>query len=143
MPLWREKVLKIFLRESLWSDYSRQENENRLFKILHFDFIVIHLIQFSSIITVLTHGIYFVAAGDAFSRSAQIQVALKSNHDGATNYCDAANCYKKTDPNGKERTHFVFLSTDIFWQTLLKNCNIQSVTVTWVNVVFDDIHIYK
>ena len=42
----------------------------------------------------------FPAAGNAFCESAKIQLRLKSNHEAATNYVDAGNCYKKADPNG-------------------------------------------
>lgn len=40
------------------------------------------------------------AAGNAFCEAATLYSKLGSRHDAATNYVDAANCYKKSDPNG-------------------------------------------
>lgn len=39
------------------------------------------------------------AAGEAFCKSAVIQLQLGSKHEAATHYVDAGNCYKKGDPN--------------------------------------------
>lgn len=39
-------------------------------------------------------------AGHAFCEAAELQAKAGSRHDAATNYVDAANCYKKTDING-------------------------------------------
>lgn len=36
----------------------------------------------------------------------QHHTKLGNKHDSATNYVDAANCYKKSDPNGKNRKNF-------------------------------------
>jgi len=41
----------------------------------------------------------WAAAGEAFCCSAKIQQGLGNNHEAATNYVDAGNCYRKTDPN--------------------------------------------
>lgn len=40
-------------------------------------------------------------AGQAFSDAANLQIKAGSKHDSATNYVDAANCYKKSDTTGK------------------------------------------
>lgn len=39
-------------------------------------------------------------AGSAFCEAANLQAKAGSRHDAATNYVDAANCYKKSDVNG-------------------------------------------
>lgn len=39
-------------------------------------------------------------AGRAFGMSADLNSKSGRKHDAATNYVDASNCYKKTDPNG-------------------------------------------
>lgn len=39
-------------------------------------------------------------AGRAFSMAADLNFKSGRKHDAATNYVDAANCFKKTDPNG-------------------------------------------
>jgi len=39
-------------------------------------------------------------AGNAFAQSAQIQSKAGNRHEAATQFVDAANCYKKTDTNG-------------------------------------------
>ena len=41
------------------------------------------------------------SAGNAFCEAAQLHAKAGSRHDAATNYVDGANCYKKSDPNGK------------------------------------------
>ena len=41
------------------------------------------------------------AAGNAFCEAANLYSKLGSRHDAATNFVDAANCYKKSDPNGR------------------------------------------
>ncbi|CAG5125120.1 unnamed protein product [Candidula unifasciata] len=38
-------------------------------------------------------------AGKAFEDAAELQLAMGSKHDAATNYIDAGNCYRKADPN--------------------------------------------
>ena len=43
----------------------------------------------------------WAAAGSAFCEAATLHSKAGSRHDAATNYVDAANCYKKTDVNGK------------------------------------------
>jgi len=40
------------------------------------------------------------AAGNAFIQSAQIHSKAGNRHEAATQFVDAANCYKKTDTNG-------------------------------------------
>lgn len=39
------------------------------------------------------------AAGSAFSKSAELQLKLTNKHEAATNYGEAANCYKKSEPH--------------------------------------------
>jgi len=41
------------------------------------------------------------SAGNAFRLAAELHAKAGSRHDAATNYVDAANCYKKTDSNGR------------------------------------------
>lgn len=38
-------------------------------------------------------------AGEAFCKSAELQLVLDSKHEGATRYVDAGNCYRKGDAN--------------------------------------------
>lgn len=40
-------------------------------------------------------------AGSAFCETANLHLRGGARHDAATNYVDAANCYKKSDINGK------------------------------------------
>ncbi|KAI0235487.1 Beta-soluble NSF attachment protein [Lamellibrachia satsuma] len=40
-------------------------------------------------------------AGNAFCHAADVQLRLQSKHEAATHYIDAGNCYKKSDPHGK------------------------------------------
>lgn len=40
-------------------------------------------------------------AGSAFCEAANLHVRSGAKHDAATNYVDAANCYRKSDINGK------------------------------------------
>lgn len=40
------------------------------------------------------------AAGNAFSEAGDLHLRSGARHDAATNYVDAANCYKKADING-------------------------------------------
>lgn len=40
------------------------------------------------------------AAGHAFTELASLYTKTGSRLDAATNYVEAGNCYKKTDPNG-------------------------------------------
>ena len=40
------------------------------------------------------------SAGNAFCEAATLHAKGGNRHDAATNYVDAANCYKKSDPNG-------------------------------------------
>lgn len=46
-------------------------------------------------------------AGSAFCEAANLHLKAGSRHDAATNYVDAANCYKKGEIEGKELL-FVF-----------------------------------
>ena len=41
------------------------------------------------------------SAGQTFSTVAQHHAKVGNKHDSATNYVDAANCYKKSDPKGR------------------------------------------
>ncbi|XP_046387446.1 alpha-soluble NSF attachment protein [Ischnura elegans] len=44
-------------------------------------------------------GKKWAAAGNAFCEAAALHAKAGSRHDAATSYVDAANCYKKSDPN--------------------------------------------
>ena len=39
-------------------------------------------------------------AGQAFCEAAALHLKASGRHDAATNYIDAGNCYKKSEPNG-------------------------------------------
>jgi alpha-soluble NSF attachment protein len=39
-------------------------------------------------------------AGEAFMKAAELHLKNGSRHDAGTNYVDASNCYKKSDPKG-------------------------------------------
>jgi len=39
-------------------------------------------------------------AGSAFCEAAALHAKAGGRHDAATNYIDAGNCYKKSEPNG-------------------------------------------
>lgn len=41
-------------------------------------------------------------AGSAFCEAANLNSRSGARHDAATNFVDAANCYKKSDINGKK-----------------------------------------
>ena len=45
-------------------------------------------------------------AGQAFCEAANLNLKAASRHDAATNYIDAGNCYKKSEPNGSYRLFF-------------------------------------
>lgn len=47
------------------------------------------------------------AAGNAFCEAANLHAKTGSKHDVATNYVDAANCYKKSDPNGRDNEYSI------------------------------------
>ena len=47
------------------------------------------------------------AAGATFCTVATHHTKLGNKHDAATNYVDAANCYKKSDPKGNYTPHSV------------------------------------
>lgn len=49
----------------------------------------------------------FSVAGEAFCRAAELQLALGSKHEGATQFVDAGNCYRKGDATGNQ--FYVFL----------------------------------
>lgn len=40
-------------------------------------------------------------AGQAFCEAAALHLKAAGRHDAATNYIDAGNCYKKSEPNGR------------------------------------------
>lgn len=42
------------------------------------------------------------SAGSAFNEAANLHLRSGARHDAATNFVDAANCYKKQDINGKK-----------------------------------------
>ena len=46
-------------------------------------------------------------AGSAFCEAANLNSRSGARHDAATNYVDAANCYKKSDINGKNGDLFL------------------------------------
>jgi len=39
-------------------------------------------------------------AGEAFMKAAELHLKNGSRHDAGTNFVDASNCYKKSDPKG-------------------------------------------
>lgn len=47
------------------------------------------------------------AAGNAFCQAANLNSKTGSKHDAASNYIDASNCYKKSDPTGKHIFSFI------------------------------------
>lgn len=51
-------------------------------------------------------------AGSAFCEAANLHGKAGSRHDAATNYVDASNCYKKTDPN--EAVNCLHRAIDIY-----------------------------
>ena len=51
-------------------------------------------------------------AGNTFVTIAQHHAKLGNKHDAATNYVDAANCYKKSDP--KEAVNSLVKAVDIY-----------------------------
>ncbi|XP_077995427.1 alpha-soluble NSF attachment protein-like [Glandiceps talaboti] len=52
------------------------------------------------------------AAGGAFCESASIQLRLGSKHEAASNFVDAGNCYKKSDP--QEAVNCLHRAVEIF-----------------------------
>lgn len=56
-------------------------------------------------------------AGHAFVEAAQLHAKVESRHDAATNYVDAANCYKKSDAQGKKHmcTSLLTCASKILW----------------------------
>jgi len=54
----------------------------------------------------------WVQAGNTFVTIAQHHAKLGNKHDAATNYVDAANCYKKSDP--KEAVNSLVKAVDIY-----------------------------
>lgn len=48
------------------------------------------------------------SAGEAFSKSAELHLKNGSKHDAATNWVDAATCYKKTDTKGNHGNYFIY-----------------------------------
>lgn len=40
------------------------------------------------------------SAGEAFVKAGELHLQASARHDAATNFVDAANCYKKTDAKG-------------------------------------------
>ena len=42
----------------------------------------------------------WMKAGDAFCEVANLSLKNQNRHDAATNFVDAANCYKKVTPTG-------------------------------------------
>jgi alpha-soluble NSF attachment protein len=49
-------------------------------------------------------------AGQAFCEAAALHLKAAGRHDAATNYIDAGNCYKKSEPNGTNLSVNVFVS---------------------------------
>jgi len=52
------------------------------------------------------------AAGNAFCEVANLSLKNQNRHDAATNFVDAGNCYKKSDPN--EAVNCLMKAIDIF-----------------------------
>lgn len=56
-------------------------------------------------------------AGQAFCEAAALHLKASGRHDAATNYIDAGNCYKKSEPNGIINLIFLyFCHLIIFWK---------------------------
>ena len=55
-------------------------------------------------------------AGQTFVTVATHHAKLGNKHDSATNYVDASNCFKKSDPKG------IFFSVFLFQSIFLNNC---------------------
>lgn len=49
------------------------------------------------------------SAGSAFNEAANLHLRIGSRHEAATNYVDAANCYKKSNVNGKSNIQIFFI----------------------------------
>ena len=45
-------------------------------------------------------GKHWTEAASAFCEAANLHLKAGSRHDAASNFLDAANCYKKTEHNG-------------------------------------------
>ena len=55
-------------------------------------------------------------AGEAFVKAGEIHIRLQSRHEAATQYAEAANCYKKTSPQGQCFFFVFFLwRSDAWW----------------------------
>jgi len=54
------------------------------------------------------------AAGNAFIQSAEIHGKAGNRHEAATQFVDAANCYKKTDTNGDAFVYQLLLLIEYF-----------------------------
>jgi alpha-soluble NSF attachment protein len=72
------------------------------------------------------------SAGDTFVTLAQHHTKLGNKHDAATNYVDAANCYKKSDANGKteeQLTSVTLVRAYSLFSTEAANCLIKAVDI--------------
>ena len=62
--------------------------------------------------------ILIAAAGNAFIQAAQIHSKAGNRHEAATQFVDAANCFKKTDANGNALVWYLQLllyCVFVFW----------------------------
>jgi len=57
---------------------------------------------------------FVTAAGNAFIQAAQLHSKEGNRHEAATQFVDAANCYKKTDTNGNELVSYLYVSPYCF-----------------------------
>ena len=55
---------------------------------------------------------WFLDAGDAFCKAAEIQLKQNSKHEAATMYIEAANSYKKSD--AQRATAYLLKASDIY-----------------------------
>jgi hypothetical protein len=63
-----------------------------------------------------------LGAGNAFCQAAQIQLhQLANKHEAATHYIDAANCYKKSDNDGKSARVLLVICSDCHLSALSPN----------------------
>lgn len=88
---------------------------------------------------------YLSAAGNAFSQAALLHLQMQSKHDAATNFIDAGNAFKKSDPQGiLSRFHincFTLLNIQLlakskYWVSVSKHpCTVMCVFDLHTNVV--------
>lgn len=69
-------------------------------------------------------------AGQAFCKVANLHLETASRHDAATNYIDAGNCYKKSEPNGGFCLSSLYHSTTYkFYFSEAVNCLLKAIEI--------------